>query len=185
MGGYRQPELGRTHHPGPRPVRTRTERDTGRHHAFMDNPDITSPRPSHPMTPNTLRARLSFSFKGDSYDLDSTIDLDHHPTEADAAPNFHLLLAKAAGIDPYSYLYEVLESHEIEFSEATGLAALCCRDGAFDWRDFERRRREEQDLRVVGAIAERMLGVGDLDDRADLKAALLAAYRAGREMNAV
>lgn len=132
------------------------------------------------MSSNTLRARLAFSFKGETRELDTTLDLDRCNVKAGEAPNFHLLLAKAAGIDPYSYLYDALESHEIEFSGATGVAALCCHDGAFDWPAFERLRREEFDLRVIREIAARMLGVGDLDARADLKAALLAAYRAGK-----
>ena len=132
------------------------------------------------MAPNTVRIRLSFSFRADDHDLETRIDLDACAAEAGEAPDFHLLLARQAGIDPYSYLYEVLESHDIEFSEATGLAAPCCRDGRFDWLEFERQRREERDMEVVRAIAERTLGVGDLDERADLKAALLAAYRAGK-----
>jgi hypothetical protein len=132
------------------------------------------------MTSNTLRARLDFSFKGEPYELDTTIDLDRCTAEPGELPNFHRLLAKAVGIDTYSYLYEVLESHEIEFSEATGPAAQCCRDGQFDWLEFERLRQEALDMQVIRAIAERTLGVGDLDQRADLKDALLAAYRVGK-----
>jgi hypothetical protein len=123
---------------------------------------------------------MVFSFRGETHELESRIDLDPYIGEAGEAPNFHLLLAKASGIDPYSYLYEVLESHEIEFSEATGIAARCCHDGQFDWPRFQRDAREESELRVVRLIAERTLGVPDLDGRADLKAALLAAYRAGK-----
>jgi hypothetical protein len=134
------------------------------------------------MTTNTVRARLSFSFRAEDHDLETRIDLDRCAAEPGEVPNFHLLLAREASIDPYSYLYEVMESHDIEFSEATGLAIPCCRDGRLDWPEFERLRQEEQDLRVVRAIAERTMGVGDLDARADLKAALLAAYRAGKGM---
>ncbi|MDP2431202.1 MAG: hypothetical protein Q8O33_04155 [Pseudomonadota bacterium] len=130
---------------------------------------------------NTVRARLAFSFKAEAYELDATIDLDRHVGEE---PNFHLLLARTGGIDPYSYLYEVMESHEVVFSEATGVALQSCQDGGFDWSRFERDWREEQDLRVVREIAERTLGVRDLDGRSDLKAALLAAYRAGRANSA-
>jgi len=133
------------------------------------------------MNNNTIRARLAFSFKAEAYELDATIDLDRHVGEE---PNFHLLLARTGGIDPYSYLYEVMESHEIVFSEATGVALQSCHDGCFDWSRFERDWREEQDLQVVREIAERTLGVRDLDGRSDLKAALLAAYRAGRAHSA-
>jgi len=68
-----------------------------------------------PMSNNTLRARVALSFKGETYELDSVIDLDECLGEPGEAPDFHRLLARAAGIDPYSYLYEVLGSHEIEF----------------------------------------------------------------------
>lgn len=71
----------------------------------------------------SVRVRVSFSFKRETYDLDSVIDLDACLGEPGAVPDFHQRLARAAGISPYSYLYEVLESHEIAFSDATGVAA--------------------------------------------------------------
>jgi len=132
------------------------------------------------MSTNTVRAHLSLSFKGETYELDSVIDLDGCLGEPGEAPNFHRLLARAAGIDPYSYLHEVLESHEIEFSDATGVAACSCRDGRFDWARFEQDRREERDWQAVRTIAQRTLGARDLDADPGLKAALLAAYRAGK-----
>ena len=137
------------------------------------------------MSNNTVRARLALSFKGETYELDSVIDLDRCLGEPGEAPNFHRLLARAGGIDPYSYLYEVLESHEIAFSDATGVAARSCRDGRFDWTRFEQDRREELDWHHVRAIAQQMLGARDLDAEPDLKAALLAAYRAGQASGAV
>lgn len=138
------------------------------------------------MSINTVRAHLTFSFKAETHDLATIIDLDQYIGQEDEGgegshgPDFHLLLAKAHGIDPYSYLYEALESHEIEFDTPTGLAVEYCHEGGFDWRGFDRRRREERDLQVVRGIAERVMGIRDLDGHAELKAALLAAYRAGR-----
>ena len=132
------------------------------------------------MSNNTVRARASFSFKGETYDLDLVIDLDACLGEPGVAPDFHQLLARAAGIDPYSYLYEVLESHEIEFSDATGVAARSCRDGRFDWTQFEQDQREERDWQRVRAVAQPIMTTRDLDAEPALKAALLAVYRAGR-----
>ena len=131
------------------------------------------------MSHNTVRARVAFSFKGETHELDSVIDLDRCVGKPGAAPDFHRLLAQAAGIDPYSYLYEVLESHEIEFVDATGVAARCCRDGRFDWSCFEHGAADERDWQKVRAIAEPMIGARDWDAEAALKAALLAVYRAG------
>jgi hypothetical protein len=130
------------------------------------------------MSNNTIRAHVALSFKGATYELASVIDLDRFCGEPGAAPDFHRLLAQAAGIDPYSYLYEVLESHEIAFSDATGLAARSCRAGRFDWSAFERDLAEERDWPAVRAIAEPILGALDADPV--LKAALLATYRAGK-----
>lgn len=132
------------------------------------------------MNHNTVRARLSVSFKGETYELDSVIDLDRCLGEPDGAPDFHQRLARAAGIDPYSYLYEILESHEITFSDATGVAAHSCRDGRFDWTQFEQDRRDERDWLRVRTIAQPTLAARDLDTEPDLKAALLAVYRAGK-----
>jgi hypothetical protein len=101
------------------------------------------------------RPTSSLSFKGEIYELDSVIDLDRCGGESGATPDFHQLLAKAAGIDPYSYLYEVLEAYEIEFSDATGGAVRSCREGRFDWMQFEQDRREEGDWQRVRAIAEK------------------------------
>lgn len=133
------------------------------------------------MNPNTIRAHLALSFKAEMHELDATIDLDGLIGDSKEEPNFHLLLAKAAGIDPYSYLYEVLESHEIEFSDPTGIAAQSWRDGNFNWQQFVQHKREIQDLQVVQSIAKQLLGIQDLDQHADLRTALLAAYRAGQD----
>lgn len=132
------------------------------------------------MPTNTVRARLTLSFKGETHNLDAVIDLDRHLGEPGEAPNFHRLLARAAGIDPYSYLYEVLETHEIEFTDATGVAARSCHDGCFDWAQFEQDMSEERDWQLVKTIAARTLAARDLDADPELKAALLAAYRAGK-----
>ena len=136
------------------------------------------------MTSSTVRASLSFSFKGEAYELDSVIDLDRCLGEPGAMPDFHRILAQKAEIDPYSYLYEVLESHAIEFLDATGVAARSCRDGGFDWHRFEQDLSEERDWQAVMAIAERIMGAREWDADPALKAALLAAYRAGKASGA-
>lgn len=136
------------------------------------------------MNTNTIRAHLALSFKAEMHELDATIDLDGLAGDPGEEPNFHLLLARSAGIDPYSYLYEVLESHEIEFSDPTGIAVHSCCDGRFDWWKFTQHRQEEQDLQEIKAIAEQVLGIQDLNQHADLRSALLAAYRAGQTKGA-
>lgn len=128
-------------------------------------------------TQNTIRARLTFSFKGEDIALECIIDLDG--CDDDAGPNFHHWLARAGNIDPYSYQHEVLESEEIAFDQPTGLAVACCAEGCFDWTAFVGLRQDERDLDVVRAVARQTLGIDDLDAQGKLKAALLRAYRAG------
>ncbi len=133
------------------------------------------------MSGNTIHAQVVFSFRGETHDLAATFDLEQCQAEAGEAPNFHLLLARASGIDPYSYLYEVLESHDITFSQATGAAQGCCLEGRFDWFCFLRARDAAADVTALRAIALEFLDVADLDSRPEIKAALLAAFQAGRE----
>lgn len=132
------------------------------------------------MSSNTIRARVAFSFRGETVDLDAIFDLDRCWAAEGEAPNFHLLLAQASAIDPYSYLYEVLESYDIEFSEPTGAALAACGEEGFDWFRFLDEQRAAADLPAIQAIALETLGLADLEAHPEIKAALLAAYRAGR-----
>lgn len=131
------------------------------------------------MSDNTIHARLEVSFKGETRDLDTVIDLEPCLGEPGQAPDFHRLLAKAAGVDTYSYLYEALESEEIVFSEPTGLAVQAFEDGHFDWPRFEQALRQERDWQIVRNIAANYLDSRELERELNLKAALLAVYRAG------
>jgi len=133
------------------------------------------------MTSNTLRAHLAFSFKGEDYVLEATVDLDHCLAQSSEMPSFHHLLAQAGNIDTYSYLYEVLESHDIAFDQPSGLAAACCMDGVFDWPGFVQHWRDQRDLQTLRVLAAQTLDMHEFDARPELRAALLAAYRAGRE----
>ena len=134
--------------------------------------------------PDSVHAGVSFSFKGETHRIEATLDLARHLSAGAAGPDFHLLLAQAGGIDPYSYLYEVLESSAIDFSRATGGAAPCCRDGLFDWGCYWSQAQKDRDAAVLSAIAARHLGVTDLTRRPDLQAALRAAYQAGQARGA-
>jgi len=133
------------------------------------------------MNNNALRVQVEFSFKGETYILDQVIDLEQVSHEEDGSPDVHRLLARKAGIDPISYLYEVLESHDLYFSAATGVAADYCRNGQFDWHGFNLARREGADWERVLSIVRSHISAHELDSSPALRAALLAAYRAGAQ----
>ncbi len=132
------------------------------------------------MDSNTIRVHVSLSFKGEAHELDALIDLDLCVTEPGVTPDVHRLLAEQAGIDPYSYLYEVLESEEITYSEPRGLAVLAFEDDGFNWFRYEQVSKEARDWQAVRAIAAQHLGDRDLDGDAELRTTLLAVYRAGQ-----
>ena len=129
---------------------------------------------------NSITVGLAFSYQGKSYSPSATIDLDALMEQGTHLPDLHGLLASRNNIDTYSYLYEVMESHDIEFSNITGLAGQCLRDGHFDTDKFARLWHEQRELEVLDTIAKEQLGIDSLEQRPDLKAALIAAFRAGK-----
>ena len=136
------------------------------------------------MNKNAICAQLEFSFKGETYQLEDMLDLDaffmqQKQLTVSETPDFHRYLAKKAGIDPISYLYEVLESHEISFSQASGLAAEFCQNTRFDWQGFAEARRAAGEWESIFAIVQGKITPQALEADAGLKAALLAVYRAG------
>lgn len=129
---------------------------------------------------NHIRARVEVSFKGENHEVEAEIDLDAIPVEEVEAPDFHLILARAAGIDPYSYLYEVLAAEDIRFFDASGIATVCCHEGRFNWLCFLGARSKQRHMQLLGEIARVHLGLSDLAAHPEIEKALLAAYQAGR-----
>ena len=128
---------------------------------------------------NSIEVSVSFSFQGEQHEPRAVIDLDLCSAEEGESPNFHMLLARAQGIDTYSYLYEVMEMSEIRFDHPVGLAGQCMEDGVFNWSCFDALRREQTFPKNLREIAREILMVDDLDGQPELKQALLAAYSAG------
>lgn len=129
---------------------------------------------------NRIDASIEFSFKGESYSPTATIDLDVMMEKSGQLPNLHRTLALQHNIDTYSYLYEVMESHEIQYSNAIGLAAQCLQDGRFDLPAFEKLWQEKREVTALADIAREQLGIEDLDCEPKIKQALLQAYRLGK-----
>ncbi len=132
------------------------------------------------MSKNAIDVSIAFSFKGENYTPRATIDLDRNMETLGEMPDCHRILATLNGIDPYSYLYEVMEVHPPVFDNPTGLAVDYLEGGVFDFQSFAIRWQEEKELGALQEIARRHLGEQDLDQQPGLKAALLEAYRLGR-----
>lgn len=130
---------------------------------------------------NRIDASVEFSFKGETHSPSAAIDLDAAMNGDGHLTDLHRTIAQANGIDTYSYLYEVMESHDILFANATGMAAEFLVGGHFDTAAFEQRWQTERKLSVLRPIAKRHLAVDALEQHPDVMAALLDAYDAGRD----
>lgn len=129
---------------------------------------------------NSIDAHVEFSYRGETYSLSVTIDLDPM-TEPDASPPpVHEILARKNGIDTYSYLYEVMQEEEIRFDNAHGLAADFLVDGAFDMKAFFTRIREKKIHDLLQTIVAREMGIDDLAQHPALRNALSQAYFLGQ-----
>lgn len=130
---------------------------------------------------SSIEIKAVFDYRGETYSPSVTLDLDRQLERYGQLPDFHRLLATENHIDSYSYQYEVLESCELVFSNATGLASEYVSDGAFDVSGFQQKWHEQKALECLKVIAGRYMAVDDLEQQPELKSALLAAYDAGRK----
>lgn len=130
---------------------------------------------------NRIDAHIEFSFKGESYDLSSTLDLDRVLEKYLTLPSLHIVLAVEHGIDTYSYLYEVMQEEEIRFDNAQGMAADFLADGVFDLEGYTAHWGESHRIAPLQIIAQQEMGIEDLDRHPQLRNALLRAYQLGVE----
>lgn len=132
------------------------------------------------MIKNSIEAHIELSFKGELYSLSSNLDLDALLAQHDELPEIHAILARDNQIDTYSYLYEVMQTEEIKFRNAQGMAADFLCNGHFNWAAFAANWQEHKTLVLLQPIATRILGITDLDQHANLKHALIQAYNLGK-----
>ena len=130
---------------------------------------------------NSIKISTQFDFKGKAHTPEMVVDLDVLMARNELVPNFHLMLATENRIGLYSYEFEVLESSELVFSEATGMAGEFLTDNLFDYRGFRERWQTQQQIAGLREIALEHLGEASLEQHPALQAALLAAYRLGQE----
>ena len=132
--------------------------------------------------PNSIDARVEFSFKGEDYLCSAALDLDELLQQHDDLPVIHELLAQKHGIDTYSYLFEVMLVADIEFSNPQGLALRYMKDGEFDFVALDDDWTRNKALMQVRLIAATETCITDLEQHPALQSALLAAYNSGKKV---
>lgn len=130
---------------------------------------------------NSIDAHLEFSFRGETYSLSSTLDLDRILKKYADSPSLHLVMAIEHGIDTYSYLFEVMQEEEIRFDNPQGLALDFLIDGQFDLDGYIKQYGANELLEALQAIALQELGIENLEQHPELKQALKRAYQLGME----
>lgn len=128
---------------------------------------------------NSITVSLPFSFKGKTFNPRCVIDLDEHMEVFASIPCLYTHLAKESGISEYSYEHDVMMMGILEFEKAEGLAAEFISNGDFDREGFQAKWCENRLDDQIQEVATRCMGIDQLEDRADLKKALLEAYQLG------
>jgi len=130
---------------------------------------------------NHIEVSAEFDFRGKTYTPSVKLDLDSLMEQYGEFPDLHQRLAREINIGPYSYEYEVLESSELIFSNATGFASKFLTEKQFDIQAFRQYWLEQQQLNMVQEIASRHLDIDELEKHPNLKAALIEAYTLGKQ----
>lgn len=129
---------------------------------------------------NAIEARMELSFKGEVHHLSSSLDLDKLMQSLGCLPPLQQILATDNQIDPYSYLYEMLETTPITFHQAQGLASDFLQDRILDIPGFEKTWLEQQLSIKLQEISLQELGIDDLEQHPELTRALERAYALGK-----
>jgi len=130
---------------------------------------------------NTITASVEFFFKGRKISASVELDPDKHMQASGSLPDLYPLLASAAGLDLYSYEYEVMQMEPIIFQAERGLVRDYIREGMLDIPAFEQAWKEHSVMAQLQQIARQYLAIEDLNREATVKDALLAAYQVGRK----
>jgi DNA-binding transcriptional regulator YhcF (GntR family) len=111
---------------------------------------------------NHITASVEFYYKGEKLTATIELDLDQHMQAAGQLPNLYPILAKALNLDLYSYEYEMMQSEDIVFNNAKGLAVEHLSEGLFDFESFDAAWTENTLLEKLQEIAQRHLSIDDL-----------------------
>ena len=127
---------------------------------------------------NTITVSVPFSFKGQEYEPSLVIDLNDH-SEGFDSDKICLTIAHENGIGLYSYELEVMQSNEMVYSNATGLATKFLKDGCFDFEAYSVEFQQVKTRSTLEKISKDVLSIDDLDAEPAIHKALLMAYNAG------
>jgi len=121
---------------------------------------------------------MEFYFKGDRHDLSAIIDMDVCMRHHEPMQHIYHTLAAENGIGSHSYELDVMAMEPICFSEPRGLVADFICNGELDIEGFYKVWQQERISSVLQPIARKHLGIENLNEHPEVKAALFEAYEA-------
>ena len=130
---------------------------------------------------NSIQATIPFDFKGIHHTPSAVIDLDDLMNRSLNISNIYSIVATHNQVGLYSYEHEVLMASEIIFSNPEGFARQFFDAPDFDLEGFQRNYHQHKAMSSLRFIAEKHMGIDDLDANQPLKDALLEAFHQGQE----
>ncbi|TLS67813.1 hypothetical protein FE236_08075 [Mariprofundus erugo] len=127
---------------------------------------------------NHIEVSIEFYFRGCCLTPTAVINLDECMRHEEPLEYIYKMLAAENGIGSYSHEFDVMVMEALSFHHASGLASRYLHDGHFDFDGFREAWLEESVVRVLQPIAEKYLGVSNLEEHPSLKRALIEAYQA-------
>lgn len=128
---------------------------------------------------NHITASVEFYFKGEKHGASIELDMDQHMHASGELPDLFPLLAQVMNIGAYSYEYEMMLAETILFSNAKGLIANYVNEGVLDLVAFNTAWSENAVIEKLQIIAQQYLYIDDIEQRPELKNALMEAYQLG------
>jgi hypothetical protein len=129
---------------------------------------------------NSIVVSVEFDYRGEHFSPTATIDLDAVMQEFSQLPDLLLLLARANDINDHSYELEIMMMEPLQFSDCQGWVCDYVYEGGLDVAAFETAWHERSLADAIATIARRTLQVDDLEQRPELRQALLEAYDLGK-----
>lgn len=136
---------------------------------------------------DTITTTVEYSFQGKHYKLVAQLAVTYltELLESGNEGAVHRIIARKAGLDTYSYAYEMMEMHPIHFSDAQGLIGDYIKDGELGVRAYLQAWQEaaaamDKNDGLLAEIAQKYLQIGSLAEHPELRNALQAAYQAGK-----
>jgi len=132
-------------------------------------------------TSASITASINFDFKGQHFTPSVRVDLHSFMVKKQHTVDLYNLLGASIGLDAYRHEYDIMVLEPIIFSEPSGLACAFLSDGILDFDGFAQAWQQQQISATIQPIAQRFLGISDLNEHDKIKQALLASYRAGQQ----